>query len=295
MFSKFLDMKNIRTATLQGKWLGSAQATNAWYLSEAKKLQNSGIDLLVLPELCHTPYFPIVESEKGFNFAIEKSDAMISEWQKVAKDLHAVVVFPFFEKRARGIYYNSAYVFERDGSIAGLYRKSHIPDDPGFYEKYYFAPGDTGFEPVRTSAGTLGILICWDQWFPEAARIESIKGADVLIYPTAIGWDKKEPESLYGRQKDSWMTVMRGHAIANRVFVLAANRTGTEGDLTFWGHSFVAAPDGYVQKELDAEFCGASVTDLDMSEIEFNRRWWPHFRDRRTDLYKDILKTWDTP
>ena len=288
-------MKSLRIATLQGKWFKTTEATNAWYVSEAKKLKDSKLDILVLPELYHTPYFPIEEGEKGFDWAIEKNDALVSEWQTIAKELNAVVVFPFFEKRARGIYYNSAYVFERDGSIAGLYRKSHIPDDPGFYEKYYFAPGDTGFEPIQTSAGKIGVLICWDQWFPEAARINALKGADVLIYPTAIGWDCKEPESLYVRQKDSWMTVMRGHAIANRLFVVAANRIGTEDDLTFWGHSFVSAPDGFVIEDLKSDFLGASITEIDLSEIEFNRRWWPHFRDRRTDLYKDILKTWDTP
>ena len=288
-------MKSLRIATLQGKWFKTTEATNAWYVSEAKKLKDSKLDILVLPELYHTPYFPIEEGEKGFDWAIEKKDALVSEWQTIAKELNAVVVFPFFEKRARGIYYNSAYVFERDGSIAGLYRKSHIPDDPGFYEKYYFAPGDTGFEPIQTSAGKIGVLICWDQWFPEAARINALKGADVLIYPTAIGWDCKEPESLYERQKDSWMTVMRGHAIANRLFVVAANRIGTEDDLTFWGHSFVSAPDGFVIEDLKSDFLGASITEIDLSEIEFNRRWWPHFRDRRTDLYKDILKTWDTP
>ena len=288
-------MKSLRIATLQGKWFKTTEATNAWYVSEAKKLKDSKLDILVLPELYHTPYFPIEEGEKGFDWAIEKNDALVSEWQTIAKELNAVVVFPFFEKRARGIYYNSAYVFERDGSIAGLYRKSHIPDDPGFYEKYYFAPGDTGFEPIQTSAGKIGVLICWDQWFPEAARINALKGADVLIHPTAIGWDCKEPESLYERQKDSWMTVMRGHAIANRLFVVAANRIGTEDDLTFWGHSFVSAPDGFVIEDLKSDFLGASITEIDLSEIEFNRRWWPHFRDRRTDLYKDILKTWDTP
>ena len=288
-------MKSLRIATLQGKCFKTTEATNAWYVSEAKKLKDSKLDILVLPELYHTPYFPIEEGEKGFDWAIEKNDALVSEWQTIAKELNAVVVFPFFEKRARGIYYNSAYVFERDGSIAGLYRKSHIPDDPGFYEKYYFAPGDTGFEPIQTSAGKIGVLICWDQWFPEAARINALKGADVLIYPTAIGWDCKEPESLYERQKDSWMTVMRGHAIANRLFVVAANRIGTEDDLTFWGHSFVSAPDGFVIEDLKSDFLGASITEIDLSEIEFNRRWWPHFRDRRTDLYKDILKTWDTP
>lgn len=288
-------MKSIRLAILQGKWFGSVPRTMEWYAAEARKLKDSKPDLLVLPELCHTPYFPVEEGESGFDFAVEKSDGLISEWREIAKELECVVVFPFFEKRARGIYYNSAYVFERDGQIAGLYRKSHIPDDPGFYEKYYFAPGDTGFGPVQTSAGKIGVLICWDQWFPEAARIEALKGADILVYPTAIGWDKKESQSLYERQKDSWMTVMRGHAIANRLFVAAANRIGTEGDLTFWGHSFVSAPDGFVLSDLGKDFTGSHVTELDLSEIEYNRRWWPHFRDRRTDLYKDILKTWDTP
>ena len=288
-------MNKIRIATLQGKWENTTPATDAWYAAEARKFKGKGIDILVLPELYHTPYFPIEEDEKGFDWAIEKSDPLITEWREIAKEINAVVVFPFFEKRARGIYYNSAYVFERDGSIAGLYRKSHIPDDPGFFEKYYFAPGDTGFEPIQTSAGKLGVLICWDQWFPEAARIQALKGADILIYPTAIGWDVKESKDLYERQKDSWMTVMRGHAIANRLFVVAANRIGTEGDLTFWGHSFVSAPDGFLISELASDFLGASVTEIDLKEIEFNRRWWPHFRDRRTDLYKDILKNWMTP
>lgn len=288
-------MKSIRLAILQGKWLGTVPKTMEWYAAEARKLKDSKPDLLVLPELCHTPYFPIEEGESDFDFAIEKDSSLVSEWREIAKELQSVVVFPFFEKRARGIYYNSAYVFERDGQIAGLYRKSHIPDDPGFYEKYYFAPGDTGFAPVQTSVGRIGVLICWDQWFPEAARIEAIKGADILVYPTAIGWDRKEPQSLYGRQKDSWMTVMRGHAIANRLFVAAANRIGTEGDLTFWGHSFVAAPDGFVLSDLGQDFTGSEISELQLSEIEYNRRWWPHFRDRRTDLYKDILKSWDTP
>lgn len=288
-------MKSIRVATLQGKWFGTVEATDAWYASEAQKLKSSHCDILVLPELYHTPYFPIEECDKGFDLAIKKDDPLIAEWQRIARELQTVVIFPFFEKRARGIYYNSAFIFERDGSIAGLYRKSHIPDDPKFYEKYYFAPGDTGFEPISTSAGKIGVLICWDQWFPEAARIEALKGADVLIYPTAIGWDKAEPESLYYRQMDSWMTIMRGHAIANRLFVVAANRTGSEGDLNFWGHSFACAPDGHILTHLEPGFLGTSLVDLDLAEIEFNRRFWPHFRDRRTDLYKDILKTWDTP
>lgn len=285
-------MNKISVATLQGKWTGDFESNAAWYKAEALKLKGKGVDLVILPEMFHTPYFPFEENADFFDMAIEKDDALVKEWQAIAKEINAVVVFPFFEKRARGIYHNSAFVFERDGSIAGLYRKSHIPDDPAFYEKYYFIPGDTGFEPIQTSVGKLGVLICWDQWFPEAARIMSLKGADILIYPTAIGWMKSEPEELYPRQQDAWTTVMRGHAIANRTFVIAANRIGTEGELTFWGTSFAAAPDGYILQKSPNDFLGTSFVEIDLKETEFNRRWWPHFRDRRIDLYKDILNIW---
>ena len=268
-------MNKIKTATLQGKWTGNSQTNNQWYVEQALALKGKGIDLVVLPEMFHTPYFPFEENADFFDMAIEKDSPLVKQWQDIAKEINAVIVFPFFEKRARGIYHNSAFVFERDG-----------------YEKYYFIPGDTGFEPIKTSAGTLGVLICWDQWFPEAARIMSLKGADILIYPTAIGWMKSEPAEIYPRQQDSWVTVMRGHAIANRTFVLSANRIGTEGELTFWGTSFVAAPDGYLIHKCDTDFLGASIVEIDLKETEENRRWWPHFRDRRVDLYGDILKIW---
>jgi N-carbamoylputrescine amidase len=288
-------MKKINAAILQGRWTGDFESNNTWYKTEALKLAHSDVNLIVLPELFHTPYFPVRESASAFDLAIEKDHPLIAEWRDIAKLLNCVIVFPFFEKRDRGIYHNSAFVFDKDGSIAGLYRKSHIPDDPGFYEKYYFIPGDTGLQPIQTSIGKLGVLICWDQWFPEAARLMSLRGADVLIYPTAIGWDADEPEIIYDRQKDSWMTVMRGHAIANRTFVIAANRVGTEEKLTFWGHSFAAAPDGYVLQENTADFSGTSRMEIDLDQTEENRRWWPHFRDRRVDLYGDILKIWGTP
>lgn len=288
-------MKKISIATIQGKWSGDFESNATWYREQALSLKGKNLDLLILPELFHTLYFPFEENADFFNLAIEKDHPLVKEWQDIAKTLNTVIVFPFFEKRANGIYHNSAFVFERDGSIAGLYRKSHIPDDPAFYEKYYFIPGDTGFEPIKTSAGTLGVLICWDQWFPEAARIMSLKGADLLIYPTAIGWMQSEPETIYPRQQDSWMTIMRGHAIANRTFVIAANRTGTEGELDFWGTSFTAAPDGYLIQKADTNFSGVLFSEIDFSETEENRRWWPHFRDRRPELYKDILKIWGTP
>lgn len=287
-------MNKIKIATLQGKWMGSVNESVQWYKEQALALKNQNVDLIVLPEMFHTQYFPFKEDSEFFDLAIEKDSDLVNEWSLIAKELNAVIVFPFFEKRARGIYHNSALVFERDGHIAGLYRKSHIPDDPYFYEKYYFTPGDTGFAPIKTSAGTLGVLICWDQWFPEAARIMSLKGADILIYPTAIGWMQSEPKNLYARQQDSWITVMRGHAIANRTFVMAANRTGVEGELTFWGTSFVAAPDGFIIHKCETDFVGSNITSIDLTDTEENRRWWPHFRDRRIDLYKDILQIWGT-
>jgi len=283
--------KRIKILSLQGKWLGSAAKTLEWYKAQA--LANKGhFDLLVLPELCHTPYFPVEENEKHFDYAISKDSAIIEEWKNFAKFLKCVLVFPFFEKRAKGIYHNSVFVFERDGSVAGFYRKSHIPDDPSFYEKYYFTPGDTGFKVIETSVGNLGVLICWDQWFPEAARILALHGADILIYPTAIGWDSNEPKKIYERQLDSWQTVMRGHAIANRLFVLAANRTGKENNLSFWGSSFICVPDGFIVKQLSTSVAAMNAV-IDFNEIERNRRTWPHFRDRRTDLYYDILNTWN--
>jgi len=283
--------KRIKILSLQGKWLGSAAKTLEWYKAQA--LANKGhFDLLVLPELCHTPYFPFEESEKHFDYAISKDSPIIDEWKSFAKFLKCVLVFPFFEKRAKGIYHNSVFVFERDGSVAGFYRKSHIPDDPSFYEKYYFTPGDTGFKVIETSVGNLGVLICWDQWFPEAARILALQGADILIYPTAIGWDLSEPKKIYARQLDSWQTVMRGHAIANRLFVLAVNRTGKENNLSFWGNSFICVPDGFIVKQLSTGVATMNVT-IDFNEIEQNRRIWHHFRDRRTDLYYDILNIWN--
>lgn len=285
-------MKKISIAALQGRYADNEIENAAWYKKQALALENEKIDLLVLPELFHTPYFPFEENADSFNLALEKDSPLIREWSEIAKKINAVIVFPFFEKRARGIYHNSVLVFERDGSIAGIYRKSHIPDDPSFYEKFYFIPGDTGFNPIQTSAGNLGILICWDQWFPEAARIMSLKGADILIYPTAIGWMDSEPKDFYDRQLDSWITIIRSHAIANRTFTLAVNRTGKEGTLSFWGNSFSCAPDGRILEKASTHSEEILRTEIDLEETEFNRRWWPHFRDRRIDLYGDILKIW---
>lgn len=289
------NMRKTNISWIQGQWEGSSDATQAAYLAKARELRNQKPDLLVLPELVHTPYFPREEDPKHFDWAIEKDHRYVQEWQALALELNCVVVFPFFEKRAPGIYQNSAFVFERDGSIAGLYRKSHIPDDPAFFEKYYFMPGDTGFEPIQTSAGKLGVLICWDQWFPEPARILALKGAELLIYPTAIGWDNEEPATLYPQQLDAWRTSIRAHSIANGVFTLAVNRAGTEDKLRFWGNSFLCGPDGVLQVECDNSTLAPFCTEVCWDRIDEHRRIWPYFRDRRIDLYPDLLKRWITP
>ncbi len=284
-----------RIAWIQGKWAGSAEATQDWYLSEARKLASVKPDLLVLPELVHTAYFPIEEHPRHFDAAIPKDHPFVQAWQDLAMELSCVVVFPFFEKRAPGVYQNSAFIIERDGSLHALYRKSHIPDDPSFYEKYYFMPGDTGFETIDTSAGKIGVLICWDQWFPEAARILSLKGAQLLIYPTAIGWDDTEPSEIHAKQLDAWRTSMRAHSIANGVFTLAVNRIGSEDRLRFWGHSFLCRPDGSLQSSQDDRMESHFYEDVEWDEIDIQRRAWPYFRDRRIDLYGDLTQRWLTP
>ena len=283
-------MKKIKTATLQGKWTGDAESNNRWYKEQALALKGQGIDLIVLPEMFHTPYFPFEENADFFDMAIKKDSPLVQEWQGIAKEVGAVIVFPFFEKRARGIYHNSAFVFERDGSIAGLYRKSHIPDDPAFYEKYYFIPGDTGFEPIKTSAGTLGVLICWDQWYPEASRITALKGAQILFYPTAIGWDVRQKEHDNREQYAAWQTIQRSHAVANGVPVVSVNRTGREGGMQFWGGSFVTNAFGRVLWQAPHYDEALHIQTLDLDETDHYRRHWPYLRDRRIDSYGDITK-----
>lgn len=284
-----------RIAWIQGQWEGSPETTQAWYLNQARQLAYQKPDLVVLPELVHTPYFPLEEHPRHFDLAIEKDHPFVIAWQDMARELHAVIVFPFFEKRAPGIYQNSAFIIERDGTIAHLYRKSHIPDDPGFYEKYYFMPGDTGFQVTDTSAGKIGVLICWDQWFPEPARIMALKGTQLLIYPTAIGWDNTEPLEMQKRQLDAWCTSMRAHSIANGIFTLAVNRIGQEERLRFWGNSFLCRPDGSLQCRLDHDQAGAFVEEVLWEESDLQRRAWPYFRDRRIDLYDELTQRWITP
>ena len=261
------------------------------------KCSHEGAELVVLQELHNSVYFCQVEDVDAFDRAETIPGASTERFGALAKTLEIVIVTSLFEKRAPGVYHNTAVVFEKDGSIAGKYRKMHIPDDPAYYEKFYFTPGDLGFEPIQTSVGRLGVLVCWDQWFPEAARLMTLKGADLLIYPTAIGWDDSDDDSEKQRQQDAWQTIQRGHAIANGLHVVAVNRVGHEPDpsgrtkgIMFWGHSFVCGPQGEILTQMpDYEEC-VKVLEINMKRSEQVRRWWPFLRDRRIDAYEGLSK-----
>ncbi len=256
-----------------------------------------GGQAVLLPELVLHDYFCIEEDPRHFDLAHTLAAEPARILQFLARELGIALVLPFFEKRAPGLYHNSAAVFDADGALAGLYRKMHIPQDPGFNEKYYFAPGDLGFKSIATRAGKLGVLICWDQWFPEAARLTALQGCETLLYPTAIGWDDVETgklsttaaRTLEIRQLAAWVTVQRGHAVANGVYVAAANRVGREGHLRFWGNSFIAGPAGEILARLDSEQEGVICADIEMTRIEMERRNWPFLRDRRIDAYQGLL------
>ncbi len=263
-----------------------------------------GAHAALLPELVLHDYFCIEETQQNFDLAHTLESDASRALQDLAKELRIALVFPFFERRTAGIYQNSAAVYDADGSVAGLYRKMHIPHDPGFNEKYYFTPGDRGFQAIPTQAtqgGKLGVLICWDQWFPEGARLTALQGADVLLYPTAIGWDDEEsaaaakelgPEAaaaLEARHLDAWVTIQRSHAIANGLFVAASNRVGREGHLRFWGNSFIAGPGGDIIARMDSETEGVIYADIESRRIESERRTWPFLRDRRIDAYGGLL------
>jgi N-carbamoylputrescine amidase len=253
-------------------------------------------DLVVLPELHLGPYFCQNEDYNNFDLAQTIPGPATEILSTVAKKLKIVIVSTIFEKRAPGLYHNTAVVFDKDGSIAGKYRKMHIPDDPGFYEKYYFTPGDLGFKPVETSVGKLGVLICWDQWFPEAARLMALAGAEVLIYPTAIGWDPQDTLEEQHRQLDAWITIQRSHAVANGIPVISCNRIGFEqapdstAGITFWGNSFIAGPQGEIITQANDSEIKLLTCALDGSRIERVRQIWPYLRDRRIDVYGDLNK-----
>ena len=260
---------------------------------------SEGAELIVLQELHNDLYFCQTEDPEQFELAETIPGPSTISFGKLAKELNLVIVLSLFEKRAAGLYHNTAVVLEKDGTIAGKYRKMHIPDDPAYYEKFYFTPGDLGFEPIQTSVGKLGVLVCWDQWYPEAARLMAMAGAELLIYPTAIGWESTDTEDEKLRQRNAWMTVQRGHAVANGLHVLTCNRTGYEPDpsgitngILFWGNSFVAGPQGEIISQASYDEEENIVIDIDLKRSETIRRMWPFFRDRRIDAFDDLTKRW---
>ena len=262
-----------------------------------RKAASEGAELVVLQELHNGLYFCQVEDTACFDQAEPIPGPSTEEFGALAREVGVVLVLSLFERRAPGLYHNTAVVLEKDGTIAGKYRKMHIPDDPAYYEKFYFTPGDLGFEPIDTSVGRLGVLVCWDQWYPEAARLMAMRGAELLIYPTAIGWESSDTEEEKRRQLDAWVTVQRGHAVANGLPVITVNRTGHEADpsgqtngIQFWGNSFVAGPQGELLTVFPNDAEGVRVVEVDKKRSENVRRWWPFFRDRRIDAFEGLTR-----
>lgn len=285
----------MKTALIAHKFYGSKEETIRQTTKRIEDAAKNGADLVVLQELHQGSYFCQDENVDTFELASDyESD--VAYWSEVAREFKVVLVTSLFERRCSGLYHNTAVVFDNDGGVAGKYRKMHIPDDPNFYEKFYFTPGDLGFEPISTSVGKLGVLVCWDQWYPEAARLMALKGAEVLIYPTAIGWFDGDSEDEKSRQLEAWVAVQRGHAVANGLPVITVNRVGLEeapngnGSIRFWGNSFIFGPQG---EELFRANCTdelSSIVEIDLKRCEQVRRWWPFLRDRRIDAYDGLLK-----
>ena len=287
----------LTVALVQQSNTDNAKDNMAKSISAIREAANKGAKLVVLQELHRSLYFCQTEDVDVFDLAETIPGPSTHTLGELAKELSIVIVASLFEKRATGLYHNTAVVLENDGSIAGKYRKMHIPDDPGFYEKFYFTPGDLGFEPIQTSVGKLGVLVCWDQWFPEAARLMAMAGAELLIYPTAIGWDPRDDSDEQTRQKDAWVISQRAHAIANGVPVISCNRVGVEQDpseqsegIQFWGNSFIAGPQGELLAEANNTDEQILVIELDQQRSENVRRIWPYLRDRRIDHYQDLTK-----
>ena len=254
-----------------------------------RKAAGQGAQIICLQELFQTPYFCQTEDHEHFKLAEEIPGPSTQAMSKLASELEVVLILPLFEKRSTGIYHNTAVVLDADGSMAGRYRKMHIPDDPGFYEKFYFTPGDTGFQTISTRYGKIGVLICWDQWFPEAARLTALSGAQILFYPTAIGYQAFD-ESVAEKQAQAWQTIQKAHSIANGVFTVVVNRVGPENELNFWGKSFVSDPFGEVLIEASAKEPEVLVVDCDLGLIEETRQGWPFLRDRRVDAYQNLTR-----
>jgi N-carbamoylputrescine amidase len=296
-------------ALVQQAWAGSRTAMVEATSCAIRQAAGQGAKLVVCQELHTSPYFCQHEVVGRHDLAEPIPGPSCEHFGALARELAIVLVISLFERRAPGLCHNTAVVLERDGSIAGTYRKMHIPEDPGFHEKFYFAPGDRGFQPIATSVGKLGVLVCWDQWFPEAARLMALAGADLLLYPTAIGWSPNDNAAEQARQREAWITVQRGHAIANGLPVLVANRCGHELDLDphwpagaepnsaglqFWGSSFAAGPQGELLAQAGVSEQAVLMVDLDLDRSEAVRRWWPFLRDRRIDAYGDLVKRWRT-
>ena len=293
----------MRTALIQQHNTGDLRDNRLRLGEKIRSAATDGAELIVLQELHDGLYFCQTEDVDLFDLAEPIPGSATDFYGHLAQELGVVIVTSLFEKRAPGLYHNTAVVLERDGSIAGVYRKMHIPDDPGYYEKFYFTPGDLGFHPIETSVGRLGLLVCWDQWYPEAARLMALAGAELLIYPTAIGYDDRDDREEQERQRSAWQLVMRGHAVANGLPVIAVNRVGREpapGDdpeagITFWGSSFATGPQGEMLTELPLTEEATEIIDIDLKRCELVRRWWPFLRDRRIDHYDDLTRRYRDP
>ncbi|MDK2593644.1 carbon-nitrogen hydrolase [Pseudoalteromonas obscura] len=288
---------NLKVALVQHSNSDNLESNFEKSINGIREAAQQGAKLVVLQELHRSLYFCQTEDTDLFDLAETIPGPSTDAFSALAKELNVVIVASLFEKRATGLYHNTAVVIESDGSIAGKYRKMHIPDDPGFYEKFYFTPGDLGFEPIQTSVGKLGVLVCWDQWFPEGARLMAMAGAELLIYPTAIGWDPRDDKEEQIRQRDAWMIAQRAHAVSNGVPVLSVNRVGHETDpsgqsdgILFWGNSFVAGPQGELLIHGSEDQEEVLVVDIDQQRSESVRRIWPYLRDRRIDHYQDLCK-----
>ncbi len=286
----------LRTGIIQQHNTADIAGNRRRIMDKIRTLAADGARLIVNQELHDSLYFCQTENVNECDLALPLDDDAILAYGKLAAELRIVIVTSVFERRAPGLYHNTAVVFDADGTVAGKYRKMHIPDDPAYYEKFYFTPGDLGFKPIDTSVGRLGVLVCWDQWYPEAARIMALSGAEILIYPTAIGYESSDTDDEQTRQREAWITVQRGHAVANGLPVVAVNRVGHEPDpsgatngITFWGNSFVAGPQGEFLFQAPTDTESTAIIDIDMRRSEQVRRWWPFLRDRRIDAYTPIL------
>lgn len=293
-------MAKLKVGLVQQAVAGNDKLAN-WSKSaeQVRKLAADGAELVMLQELHSTLYFCQEENTDYFDLAEPIPGPATEYFAALAAELNIVLVTSLFEKRGSGLYHNTAVVFDRKEGMVGKYRKMHIPDDPGFYEKFYFTPGDLGFEPIQTSVGKLGVLVCWDQWYPEAARLMAMRGADMLFYPTAIGWDMTDTLDERERQHTAWHTIQRAHAVANSVPVIVANRTGFEaspidGDpgIQFWGQSFIAGPQGELLAQASSDKEETLLVELDLARTEKVKRIWPYFRDRRIDAYEDLTRRW---